>query len=97
MDQDLTARAFLRHVRNGMETHINLLTGEQGREDHGARSWWELHTRIASVLDTYPVGCYPVVLGAHSLAMRHTPQGRTENVTARVAVVGPTVILPQKV
>jgi hypothetical protein len=48
--QDPAERAYLRHSRNRVETLIGLLNSEHGLEDHGARSWWGLLTRLAGVL-----------------------------------------------
>ena len=48
--QDPAERAFLRHVRNRVETLVGLLKGEHGLEDHGARSWWGLLTRLNGLL-----------------------------------------------
>ncbi len=60
--QDLEEKAFLRHVRNRVETLIGLLKSEHGLEDHGARSWWGLRTRIAGVLAACTIGRYLVAL-----------------------------------
>jgi len=49
-DQDPAERAFLRAIRNRIETLIGLLKREHGLEDHGARSWWSLLTRLAGLL-----------------------------------------------
>jgi hypothetical protein len=57
-EQDPAARTFLRHVRNRVETLIGLLKSEHGLEDHGARSWWGLRTRVAGVLAAYTIGRY---------------------------------------
>ena len=46
-------RAFLRHIRDRVGTLIGLLKGEHGLEDHGARSWWGLLTRINGLLAAY--------------------------------------------
>ena len=56
--QDPAERAFLRYIRNRIETLIGLLKGEHGLEDHGARSWWGLRTRLAGVLAAYTIGRY---------------------------------------
>lgn len=63
--QDPAERAFLRHVRTRVETLIGLLKGEHGREDHGARSWWGLHTRIAGILAAHTIGRYLVAMGVY--------------------------------
>jgi len=60
--QDPAEKAFLRHVRNRVETLIGLLKSEHGLEDHGARSWWGLRTRIAGVLAACTIGRYLVAL-----------------------------------
>ncbi len=65
-DQDPAERTFLRSVRNRVETLIGLLKGEHGLEDHGARSWWGLRTRIAGVLAAYTLGRYLVALGVYA-------------------------------
>jgi hypothetical protein len=62
-EQDPAERAFLRHVRNRVETLIGLLKGEHGLEEHGARSWWGLRTRIAGILAAYTIGRYLVAMG----------------------------------
>ncbi len=49
-DQDPAERACLRYLRNRIETLIGLLKSEHGLEDHGARSWWGLLTRLAGLL-----------------------------------------------
>jgi hypothetical protein len=59
-EQDPAERAFLRYIRNRIETLIGLLKGEHGLEDHGARSWWGLRTRLAGVLAAYTIGRYLV-------------------------------------
>lgn len=51
--QDPGERAFLRYLRNRIETLIGLLKREHGLEDHGARSWWGLLTRLAGVLAAF--------------------------------------------
>ncbi len=51
-------RAFLRYIRNRIETLIGLLKSEHGLEEHGARSWWGLRTRLAGVLAAYTIGRY---------------------------------------
>jgi Transposase DDE domain len=56
--QDPAEEAFLRHIRNRIETLIGLLKSEHGLEDHGARSWWGLRTRVAGVLAAYTIGRY---------------------------------------
>ncbi len=56
--QDPAERAFLRLVRNRVETLIGLLKSEHGLEDHGARSWWGLQTRVAGVLAACTIGRY---------------------------------------
>jgi len=60
--QDPAEKAFVRHVRNRVETLIGLLKSEHGLEDHGARSWWGLRTRIAGVLAACTIGRYLVAL-----------------------------------
>ena len=57
-DQDPGERAFLRHIRNRIETLIGLLKQEHGLEDHGARSWWGLQTRLAGLLAAFTIGRY---------------------------------------
>ena len=57
-DQDPGERVFLRHVRNRVETLIGLLKREHGLEDHGARSWWGLQTRLAGALAAFTLGRY---------------------------------------
>ena len=57
-EQDPAEKAFLRHVRNRVETLIGLLKSAHGLEDHGARSWWGLRTRVAGVLAAYTIGRY---------------------------------------
>ena len=57
-EQDPAEGAFLRHIRNRVETLIGLLKSEHGLEDHGARSWWGLRTRLAGVLAAYTIGRY---------------------------------------
>lgn len=57
-DQDPAERAFLAAIRNRVETLIGLLKSEHGLEDHGARSWWGLLTRVAGVLVAYTVARY---------------------------------------
>jgi Transposase DDE domain len=61
--QDPGDRAFLRHVRNRIETLIGLLKSEHGLEDHGARSWWGLLTRIAGLLAAFTLARYCVHFG----------------------------------
>ena len=56
--QDPAERAFSRSIRNRIETLIGLLKGEHGLEDHGARSWWGLRTRLAGILAAYTIGRY---------------------------------------
>ena len=56
--QDPAERAFLRHIRNRVETLIGLLKGEHGLEDHGARSWWGLLTRSNGLLVAYTLARY---------------------------------------
>jgi hypothetical protein len=56
--QDPAEEAFLRHIRNRIETLIGLLKSEHGLEDHGAHSWWGLRTRVAGVLAAYTIGRY---------------------------------------
>jgi len=56
--QDPAERAFLRHVRNRVETLIGLLKQEHGLEAHGARSWWGLQTRLAGTLAAFTLGRY---------------------------------------
>jgi hypothetical protein len=48
--QDPAERAFLRRVRNRIETLVGVLKSQHGLERHGARSWWGLQSRIASAL-----------------------------------------------
>jgi hypothetical protein len=64
-DQDPAERAFLRHVRNRIETLVGLLKSQHGLEAHGARSWWGLRTRVASVLAAFTLARY--CLHAHLL------------------------------
>ncbi len=45
-------------VRNRIETLIGLLKGEHGLEDHGARSWWGLLTRLAGLLAAFTLVRY---------------------------------------
>jgi len=61
--QDPTERGFLQHVRNRIETLIGLLKGEHGLEDHGARSWWGLLTRVAGCLAAFTLARYCVHFG----------------------------------
>jgi hypothetical protein len=63
--QDPGERVFLRHVRNRIETLVGLLKSQHGLEQHGARSWWGLQSRIASVLAASTVARY--CLHAHLL------------------------------
>jgi DDE family transposase len=56
--QDPAEQAFLRHVRNRIETLIGLLKHEHGLEDHGARSWWGLLTRLAGLLAAFTLARY---------------------------------------
>ena len=56
--QDPEERASLRYIRNRSETLIGLLKSEHGLEDHGARSWWGLLTRLAGVLAAFTVARY---------------------------------------
>jgi hypothetical protein len=56
--QDPAERAFLRYIRNRIETLIGLLKSEHGLEDHGARSWWGLLTRLAGILAACTVARY---------------------------------------
>jgi hypothetical protein len=56
--QDPDERAFLRHIRNRIETLIGLLKSEHGLEDHGARSWWGLLTRVAGSLTAFTMARY---------------------------------------
>jgi hypothetical protein len=51
--QDPSERAFLRHMRNRVETLVGLLTSEQGLEHHGARSWWGVLTRVTGALAAF--------------------------------------------
>ncbi len=57
-EQDPSERAFLRHIRNRVETLIGLLKQEHGLEDHHARSWWGLQTRLAGVLAAFTLARY---------------------------------------
>jgi hypothetical protein len=57
-DQDPAEQALLRYLRNRIETLIGLLKREHGLEDHGARSWWGLLTRIAGLLAAYTLARY---------------------------------------
>ena len=57
-DQDPAEHALLHHLRNRVETLIGLLKSEHGLEDHGARSWWGLITRVAGVLAAYTLARY---------------------------------------
>jgi hypothetical protein len=57
-EQDPGERAFLRQVRNRVETLIGLLKQEHGLEDHGAHSWWGLQTRLAGILAAFTLGRY---------------------------------------
>lgn len=57
-DQNPEERAFLRHIRNRIETLIGLLKSEHGLEDHGARSWWGLLTRLAALLAAFTLARY---------------------------------------
>ncbi len=57
-DQDPAERALLRCLRNRIETLIGLLKGEHGLEDHGARSWWGLLTRLAGLLAAFTLARY---------------------------------------
>lgn len=57
-EQDPAERTFLRGMRNRVETLIGLLKSEHGLEDHGARSWWGLQTRISGVLAACTIGRY---------------------------------------
>jgi len=59
-DQAPAERSFLRHVRNRVATLIGLLKQEHGLEDHGARSWWGLQTRLAGLLAAFTLGRYLV-------------------------------------
>jgi hypothetical protein len=56
--QDPAERAFLRYLRNRIETLISLLKREHGLEDHGAHSWWGLLTRLASLLAAFTLARY---------------------------------------
>jgi DDE family transposase len=56
--QDPAEHAVLAHLRNRIETVIGLLKREHGLEDHGARSWWGLLTRIAGILTAFTVARY---------------------------------------
>jgi hypothetical protein len=63
-EPDPAERAFLRSVRNRVETLIGQLTGEHSLDDHGARSWWGLHTRLAGgILAAYTIDRYLMALG----------------------------------
>jgi DDE family transposase len=61
--QDPAERAFLRAVRNRVETLIGLLKGAHGLENHGARSWWGLLTRLAGLLAAYTLARYCLHFG----------------------------------
>jgi len=61
--QDPAERAFLRVIRNRVETLIGLLKSEHGLEDHGARSWWGLLTRLAGLLAACTVARYCLHFG----------------------------------
>jgi hypothetical protein len=61
--QDPAERAFLRYIRNRIETMIGLLKSEHGLEDHGARSWWGLLTRLAGVLAAFTMARYCLHVG----------------------------------
>jgi hypothetical protein len=61
--QDPAERAFLRASRNRIETLIGLLKGQHGLEDHGARSWWGLLTRLAGLLAAYTLARYCLHFG----------------------------------
>ena len=61
--QDLAERAFLAVNRNRVETLIGLLKSEHGLEDHGARSWWGLLTRLAGLLAAFTVTRYCLHFG----------------------------------
>lgn len=56
--QDPQERTLLRAIRNRIETLIGLLKSEHGLEDHGARSWWGLLTRLAGVLAAFTLARY---------------------------------------
>ena len=64
-EQDPAEKEFLARVRNRIETLIGLLKSEHGLEDHGARSWWGLQTRVAGVLAACTIGRYLMVLGLY--------------------------------
>ena len=61
--QDPAERAFLRAIRNRVETLIGLLKGEHGLERHGARSWWGLLTRLAGLLAAFTLARYCLHFG----------------------------------
>jgi hypothetical protein len=63
--QDPAAQALVRHLRNRIETLIGLLKSEHGLEDHGARSWWGLRTRLAGVLAAFTIGRYLMSLNVY--------------------------------
>jgi len=62
-EQDSAEKTFLTHVRTRLETLMGLLTSEHDREDHGARSWWGLHSRLAGVLAACTTGRYLTARG----------------------------------
>jgi hypothetical protein len=61
--QDPAERSVLRFLRNRIETLIGLLKREHSLEDHGARSWWGLLTRLAGVLAAFTVARYCLHVG----------------------------------
>jgi hypothetical protein len=63
--QDPVAQALVHHLRNRVETLIGLLKSEHGLEDHGARSWWGLRTRIAGALAAFTIGRYLMSLSVY--------------------------------
>jgi DDE family transposase len=56
--QNPVERAFLRRMRNRIETLVGLLKGQHGLEHHGARSWWGLLSRVAGVLAAFTLARY---------------------------------------
>jgi hypothetical protein len=62
-NQDPAEHALLHHLRNRVETLIGLLKSEHGLEDHRARSWWGLITRVAGILAAFTVARYCLQFG----------------------------------